>query len=419
MVSRFKIYLGNPLLPLYMLILLDHMGLGIIFPILVPIFMDSNGILGPEAPDLLKSFWYSATLSIFPIAMFFGATVLGGLSDQLGRKKVLMICLLGAAVGYALSGLAVDTNNLYLLIFSRGLAGLTAGSMPIAQAAVIDISDDKNKAGNIGLVILAASFGFLFGPLVGGFFANTKIVSWFSYSTPLYFSSLMAVINLVLLRLFQETFIPKKVVSVSLKQSLSFIVDPFRTKSIRFLASIYLLMQLGWSFYFQFIAVYLLKKYDFTSQHIALFMSLMGFGFALGSGWIPRLIAQYLRDNLAALGCLAIATLSILATVSDIHISIAWFASFALGVTMAAAYSIMIKLFSNSVSEEKQGWIMGVSEAIVAVTWAITPLLSSYLENVAISIPLVFSMGLLLISTIMLIYWKPVRLEIAEPTSDL
>ena len=292
----------------------------------------------------------------------------------MGRKKVLLVCLFGAALGYALSGVAVDLKYVPLLIVSRALAGLTAGSMPIAQAAMIDISTPETKAGNIGLVILAASFGFLFGPLAGGFFANSNIISWFSYSTPLYFASILALGNMWLLKHFKETFIPKNRVSINLKQSLDFLIAPFKTPNIRFLSFVYLLMQLGWSFYFQFIAVYLLKKHNFSSQDIALFMSLMGIGFALGSCWVLRFISKYLQDQIAALLTLSIATLCVFATVYDIHTNVAWVAAFLLGITMAAAYSILIKLFSSAVSEEKQGWIMGVSEAIVAVAWAITPL---------------------------------------------
>lgn len=398
----------NPIFPLTLLILIDHMGLGIIFPVFVPIFMDSsNSIVGLEVGESLRSFWYNFTLSIFPVMMFFGATLLGGLSDQIGRKKVLLICLSGASLGYFLSGLAIDIRSLSLLLFSRALTGLTAGSMPIAQAAVVDISTEENKATNLGYVILAASLGFLLGPMTGGFFTNASIVSWFCYSTPLYLASLLALMNMWMLKFFKETFTPRQKIQLNFNQCLDYLTAPFKMKPIRFLAATFLLMQLGWSFYFQFISVFLLKKYQFSSQHLGLFMSTMGMGFALGSCWILRLLTRYLKDNTVAFTALAIATLSMLGTIYEIYPNFAWIGAFLLGIAMAIAYSILIKLFSSLVSEDQQGWIMGVSEAIAAVAWAITPLASSYLENVNLSTPLTVATFLLLISTFMLKYWKP------------
>ncbi len=406
----------HPLLPLCLLILIDHMGFAIIYPILVPVFMDSQGaILGIGSPENLRSFWYGITLSIFPITTFFGATLLGGLSDQLGRKKILMICLIGACIGYTLSGLAVDLQNVSLLIFSRAIAGLAAGSMPIAQAAVIDLSDEHNKASNLGFVIFFASFGFLLGPLIGGFFANNNIIVWFHYSTPFYFSALLTLLNLSLLTFFKETFVPKQYIPLSLSHSINFLIAPFRIKSIQFLAGVFLFMQLGWSFYFQFISIYLLKKYHFSSQDLSLFMTLIGIGFAIGSCWVVRIVTKYLVDNISATIALGLATLCIFLTIYDIHNSIVWAAAFILGITMSTAYSILIKLFSGIVAEQEQGWIMGVSEAIIAVAWAITPLLSSYLEKFGVTTPLTAGMSLLLISTIMLKYWKPFMLKFRLP----
>ena len=74
---------------------------------------------------------------------------------------------------------------------------------------------------------------------------------------------------------------------------------------------------------------------------------------------------------------------------------------------MATAYSIMIKLFSDTVSADRQGWIMGVTEAIVAVAFGLTPLMSAVLEQVALSIPLITAAVFLFISTLLLAgYWK-------------
>ena len=327
----FRLNLKSPLIPLSLVVLIDHIGLGIIFPILVPIFMDNNGILGPEASSSLKSLWYNLTLSVFPIALFFGSTLLGSLSDRFGRKKVLAICLMGATFSYVLSGIALDIGNIPLLILSRALAGFTAGSMPIAQAAVIDISTAEKRAGNLGLLILAGSLGFLLGPLVGGIFSNTSLVNWFSYSTPLYFAGLLAFLNFCSLKFVTETFSPNKAVPFQFSQILDLMVTPFKEKQIRFLAIIYLFLMLGWGAYFQFVAVFLLKKHQYSSQGIGLYMSLMGVGFAVGSSVAIRLLVKYFQDVTVALLAAAAVTLNIVLTVLELHSAFTWIGSVFVG----------------------------------------------------------------------------------------
>lgn len=398
--------LKSPFVPLFLLVLVDHIGHGIFFPILVPVFMDSDGILGPNVSSFMQSFWYNLTLSIFPIMLYFGATLMGGLSDRFGRKKILVICLMGASLSYFLAGLAIITKNLPLLIISRAMAGLTSGTMPIAQAAVVDLSSEKNSAQNLGLLIFAASLGFLVGPLLSGICSDSSIVSWFSYSTPFFIASLLGLLNLVsLLLVFKETYIPSTAHSFSLKKLLEFAVAPFIVKKIRFLSIIFLLLQLGWSFYFQFIAIFLLKKYQYGSQDISLSLSMMGIGFALGSTWLLRILAKYVSDKVAAIGTLMLATLCIFCTTLGFEQFYNWIFLFLIGATMATLYSLMIKFYSMTVSREEQGWVMGVSEAMVAIAWGTTPLLSTYLENWSLLLPLQVSTGLLILTILLLQMW--------------
>jgi len=399
--------LKSPLIPLCLLILIDHIGYGILFPILVPLFMGSEGILVPETTEFARSIWYNVILTIFPITLFFGSTLLGGFSDQFGRKRILIFCLLAAILSYFLTGIAIDLKNIPLLMFSRVLAGLAAGSMPIAQAAIIDISEEKEKAANLSLVILAASVGFLLGPLIGGFFSNSNIVGWFGYSTPFYIASLLAFLNLCfLVFFFKETFVPRNAKPFNLAQCLEYYTAPFFMKNIRYLSLICLFIQLGWSLYFQFVSVFLLKRFEFNSQDISFFMTLMGIGFAIGSCFGLRFFSKFVNDVKLALLSLIVIDLCVLSVAIELHSVAIWVASLLLGITMSMVYSLTIKFFSEVVSEEQQGWIMGVTEAIIAVAWAATPLASAYLEKMSISLPLMVATILFIVSTFMLGGWK-------------
>ena len=141
-------------IPLFIIILIDGMGLGLFFPVLNAIILEpSSSILNPTVSAYWRNIAYSVTNGIFMLCWFFGAAILGDLSDQVGRKKPLIICLFGAFAGYLLSVFAVAWHSYSLLLGGRIIAGFTAGSQPIAQAAIVDVSPAEYKARNISLIL--------------------------------------------------------------------------------------------------------------------------------------------------------------------------------------------------------------------------------------------------------------------------
>src|SRR5262249_44495057 len=151
---------------------------------------------------------------IYMFCWFFGAALLGDYSDQVGRKKALMICLIGAFLSYLLSAFAVETQSLALLLVGRIVAGITAGSQSIAQAAIVDMSSPEHKARNLGTMLFAISLGFVFGPLAGGVLSDHSLLPIFTYAMPFYFAAGISFINAVLLFfLFKETFVQTQKVS--------------------------------------------------------------------------------------------------------------------------------------------------------------------------------------------------------------
>src|SRR3990167_9514251 len=130
--------------PLFLVLFIDGMGLSLLFPVLNSIIVDPHSdFLATSVFDSTRDLLYGVTVGIFMICWFFGAAFLGDLSDMIGRKKALMICLMGSFLGYLLSAFAVLAHSLLFLIIGRVVAGFTAGSQPIAQAAIVDISEPE------------------------------------------------------------------------------------------------------------------------------------------------------------------------------------------------------------------------------------------------------------------------------------
>lgn len=142
------------LFAIFLTIFLDLVGFGMFIPVLVTVATH----LGASAAQAASiNTWYSiGTL----ISVFF----LGRMSDQLGRKKLLIATIAVSALAHLATGYA---SNFYLLLAVRFLAGSAAGNISIAQACIADITAPKHRASAMALIGIAFGGGFAVGPALG------------------------------------------------------------------------------------------------------------------------------------------------------------------------------------------------------------------------------------------------------------
>lgn len=145
---------------LFGVILLDLIGFGIVIPILP--FLSPT--LGADKMDIaLIIVTYAACAGL-------AGPLWGRLSDRIGRKPVIMICLAGAACAYLMLGLA---SQLWMVFAARGFAGLVAGNFGVASAMIADITTPQNRARGMGLIGAAFGLGIVLGPMLGGLLSGT------------------------------------------------------------------------------------------------------------------------------------------------------------------------------------------------------------------------------------------------------
>ena len=152
---------------IFVTILVDVIGLGIIIPV-IPGLLDS--MLGTGLSDASK--WGGMLIFTFAAMQFLFAPILGVLSDKFGRRPVLLIALLGLGIDYIVHGLA---PNITWLFIGRILAGVGGASFTVATAYIADISTPEKKAQNFGIMGAAFGLGFIIGPVLGGVFAQYGI----------------------------------------------------------------------------------------------------------------------------------------------------------------------------------------------------------------------------------------------------
>ena len=149
---------------IFLIVLIDLMGFGIIIPLL-PFYV----------PDYREhALKVTLLFSVFSICQFIGAPILGMLSDRYGRRPVLVLSQVGSAAGYVLLGVATlwsQTNPglmLALVYVSRVIDGFTGGNISTAQAYVSDVTTPQNRAKGMGVLGAAFGLGFSLGPFLGG-----------------------------------------------------------------------------------------------------------------------------------------------------------------------------------------------------------------------------------------------------------
>ena len=157
---------------------LDLIGFGIIVPILGR-YAERYGASGLTVGLLFAS---------YSLAQLICAPLLGRLSDRIGRKPVIVISLLGTAVGSFVTGAA---GALWVLFAGRIIDGASGGSLSVAQAAVADIAPEDQRPGLIGMLGAAFGIGFVLGPAIGG------LAALGGPHVPFYVAGVLASINAV------------------------------------------------------------------------------------------------------------------------------------------------------------------------------------------------------------------------------
>lgn len=381
---------GSTLFTIFLTIFIDLLGIGVIIPVIPALFFEpSNNFFPPEVSVEQRSILYGFLIAAYPILQFFGAPMLGALSDRYGRKPMLSLSLVGTMIGYLLFAWAILSQNIWLLFISRALPGFTGGNIAIILSSIADVSDAKSRAKNFGLVGMAFGLGFILGPTIGGILADESVVSWFDAATPFWFTAILTLFNILLVQFnFRETLLEKRSSNINIFSGFQNIGVAFQAPNLRAIFIVILLLSLGFSFFTQFFSVLLIQKFSFTEKNIGLLFGWIGIWLAITQGLVVRILSRYVQSaNIISFSIFALAIALGLLLLPDQSY---WF--YILNPLVAIAQGITAPNMTAVVSEQatpaQQGEILGINQSMQSLGQAVPPIIAGYINTISGSLPI-------------------------------
>lgn len=391
------------LTPLVTVILIDSISYTIVVPIFAAALLSDTPILMTTSSASTRYVVYGVSLGIFELVMLYMAPVLGEISDRSGRRRVLLFCLGGVILSFALIGAAFAFNLVALLLLGRILGGATAASQSVAQAAAVDLSNAETKSTALSFCLFASSVGFIVGPLIGGGLSGGGTMGLADIALPICVTIGLAVAGLALIFVgYRDANRPRAIDTpregidwlMGIRGFREAVLDP----TIRNLICIFGLMQAAWGTYFLFYPSLLYERFDVDTRTVALIMGLFGIGFCIAYGLCLPLIEKRLPARTIAAWSLWATAALMLVSILSYDLAVQWAVAFPIAVTVSVGYGAIITMFSNAVDDRRQGWILGMSISVTALAWGVSSILAGMLSGLSYIAPFVLALASLVIS---------------------
>lgn len=373
----------------------DSLGWGIILTLFAPLLFDATSPLIPADTTMTaRNFILGALIASYPLTQFLFMPILGSLSDRMGRKIVLQWTIFLDFVCFILSGLAIHYGSLSMLFFSRILAGIFSANAAAAQAAIADISTEKEKGKNLSLSGIAGGLAWVIGPPLGGFLSSKDHISWADFATPMWFTAGLFLINYFWITFsFSETYAKKSTEKHNWKQEIKDFIKLSKIPKMNVWLIITFSFYFGWGFCVLFYPALLVQRFEYNQSEIGFISGYQALFWLLSSFVLNRGLAERFKPEAFILFGLPIAAFCIMILSFTPHIYW-WYILFPVISLCGAAIWINISaLLSNLAGRDKQGKIFGLSQSLMSLAMFISPLISGVLGAISESAPLATSGG--------------------------
>ena len=360
---------------IFSIVLIDIIGIGIIFP-LIPNLLNDVGIKLNSTAAL----WGGLLASSYAFMQFIFSPSIGVLSDIFGRRPILLVALTLLFFDYIIMGLA---SSIAILFVGRLIAGLAGGTVTTATAYLADISKPEMKKKNFAIIGAAFGLGFILGPSIGG------ILGEFSVRAPFFVSAAFVFINFILCYFFlPESLVSdrRNIFKLSNLNPFSSILNVTKIKSMRKIFFCFFLITFANAVYPAIWSFWGKEVFGWSSGMIGTSLACYGFllfivqAFVIRLPMVDRLSTRKLSTFSMACGIVAFFALGF------VNSQIVVFFILPIAAMSEMVIPSLRAFMSNKTSEKHQGLLQGVLSSIVGLTSIIGPIFMTSIFNHSSSI---------------------------------
>ncbi|CAN5201895.1 TCR/Tet family MFS transporter [soil metagenome] len=355
-------------------VLIDMISIGLIVPVLPSLVGKFTGSQADQA------FWLGWITFSFAIANFFGAPILGALSDRYGRRPVLLLGFCGLALNFFATALA---TSMWMLIASRLIGGGMQANAAVANAYVADISAPEERAKRFGMLGAMFGLGFIAGPALGGLLGSIDL------RLPFVVAGCLGLLNLLYgYFVLPESLRPEQrhAISWGSVNPISSLRRLAELKGIGALVGVIACTGLAQGILYNCWVLYTTFKFGWTTQDNGLSLAAVGVvsvfvqGFLLG-----QLLKRYTPQRLAVIGLVS-STIAYAAWGAAPAGWVMYAVVFAnlLGFTVTASLQSIV---SSAADARSQGQTLGAVSSLTSLTAVIAPLIGAPLLGAVSHLP--------------------------------
>jgi predicted MFS family arabinose efflux permease len=344
-------------------VLVDMMGYGLIMPLL---------------PFIVKT-WTSDAFIVGMLGSLYAATqllvapILGSLSDRIGRRPVLLLCLFGSALAYLSIALA---NSITLLAAAIALGGAAGSSMPVAQAYIADTTTPQHRARGLGLLGAAFGLGLIGGAAMGGFLGQ------YGLAIPPALAAAIALGNALYATMALPESLPPhhRHHSTYWLQLFAPVYTAMQIPTIRPLLFAVVLLNIAFAGLQSNVALFTMTRFGWGPTQNALLFVFVGIWAAITQSGLLKILHPLLGETRLAgggMGFMALAFLLVGMIEQSDWLLFPLAAMLAIG--MGLAVPTLTSIISQRAGNNRQGAVLGGMQALISLALIVGPLSFGFL----------------------------------------
>jgi multidrug resistance protein len=338
----------SPLGLIFLTLFIDMIGFGIVIPLL-PLYAEGSQI-GASNSQLM---WI---VGIYSLLQLIFSPLFGKWSDRIGRKPVLVVSILGTALGFIILGAA---HTVWMLLLGRIIDGISGGNISTAMACVADVTTKENRSKNMGLVGAAFGLGFIIGPALGGVLSK-----YFGLATPFYFAAGLALLNALLVwQRLPETLTAESRERARHRATIGEVFHGGRAGMISAILASQVASVTGFSIMTALFALYCEKRFGYNSAQVGYILAYVGLiGAVIQGGLLRRLLKKPIEKTLAVIGAVVLA-LSMAALPFTHTLTVLLIICFGISLGNSFVTPTLNGLASRSTDAHCQGRLLGLMQS--------------------------------------------------------